>query len=297
MGGVRAAAPDAERAHRADGLRAALLAKLWTSAAVAAGAAWAVETSASGPGNHPIRAAGAILGTYGVVYFAITYLLNVEECAKAFRRVGQAAEVKRDAKYDDAAGGGTGCVPTCLGQTTDAASWRNLSRLAPGQSIEVTTKKGESLKGTFASVFRRGHKPGAEASQRRRPASGGARVSLRSSKRLNYTLAGLANRCGCRRRHRRRRGREPEQPRAAVTFANLKPAIIGAGCAIGALVGTLVGSWLGARGATVLPREIDQPFKSLNASFNFFLGFPAWRPLLMGASGADSWPINAAPYS
>jgi hypothetical protein len=34
-------------------------------------------------------------------------------------------------------------------------------------------------------------------------------------------------------------------------FRNLKPAIIGAVCAIGALVGTLVGLWLGGRGATV----------------------------------------------
>ena len=78
-----------------------------------------------------------------------------------------------------------------LGQTTDAASWQNLSRLAPGQSIEVTTKKGESLKGTFASVS-----DGAISLERKRqnvavPRAEIARVSLRSSKRLNYTLAGL----------------------------------------------------------------------------------------------------------
>jgi phage tail tape-measure protein len=120
-------------------------------------------------------------------------------------------------------------VSSLLGQTTDAASWRNLSRLAPGQSIEVTTKKGESLKGTFASVSE-----GAISLERKHqsvavPQAEVARVSLRSSKRLNYTLAGLAIGAG----------------------AGLKPAIIGAGCAIGALVGTLVGSWLGGRGATV----------------------------------------------
>jgi putative peptidoglycan lipid II flippase len=70
------------------GLAAALLAKLWTSAAVAAGAAWAVKLGI-GFGDHPIKAAVAILGTYGVVYFAITYLLNVDECARALRRVAK----------------------------------------------------------------------------------------------------------------------------------------------------------------------------------------------------------------
>jgi putative peptidoglycan lipid II flippase len=70
------------------GLPAALMAKLWSSAAVAAGAAWAVKLDI-GHGDHPIKAAVAILGTYGVVYFAITYLLNVDECARAFQRVAR----------------------------------------------------------------------------------------------------------------------------------------------------------------------------------------------------------------
>jgi putative peptidoglycan lipid II flippase len=70
------------------GLAAALMAKLWTSSAVAAGAAWAVKIG-MGHGDHPIQAAVAILGTYGVVYFAITYLLNVDECARAFQRVAK----------------------------------------------------------------------------------------------------------------------------------------------------------------------------------------------------------------
>jgi putative peptidoglycan lipid II flippase len=70
------------------GLPAALMAKLWTSSAMAASAAWAVKIGI-GHGDHPIKAAVAILGTYGVVYFAITYLLNVDECARAFRRVAK----------------------------------------------------------------------------------------------------------------------------------------------------------------------------------------------------------------
>ncbi len=70
------------------GLPAALLVKLWTSAAVAAAAAWAVKIGV-GFGDHPIQAAVVILGTYGVVYFAIAYWMRVEECAVALRRVAR----------------------------------------------------------------------------------------------------------------------------------------------------------------------------------------------------------------
>jgi putative peptidoglycan lipid II flippase len=69
------------------GLPAALMAKLWVSAAVAAGAAWAVKI---GIGHRrPIMAAVVILGTYGVVYFGTSYAMRVEECAVAFRRVAR----------------------------------------------------------------------------------------------------------------------------------------------------------------------------------------------------------------
>jgi hypothetical protein len=64
------------------------MAKLWTSAAVAAGAAWAVKLGI-GHRDHPINAAVAILGTYGVVYFGASYVLRVEECAGALRRVAR----------------------------------------------------------------------------------------------------------------------------------------------------------------------------------------------------------------
>jgi putative peptidoglycan lipid II flippase len=64
------------------------MAKLWTSAAVAAAVAWAMKLGI-GHGDHPIKAAAAILGTYGVVYFSITYWLRVEECAVALRRVAR----------------------------------------------------------------------------------------------------------------------------------------------------------------------------------------------------------------
>ena len=137
-----------------------------------------------------------------------------------------------------------------LGQATDASSWRILSRLAPGQSIEVTTRKGESLKGTFANVSE-----GSISLERKRgnaavPRAEVARVSLRTSKRMNYTLVGLAVGAGAGAGIGAGAG-ESLNNTSGGDFANLKPAIIGAGCAIGALVGTLVGSWLGGRGTTV----------------------------------------------
>jgi hypothetical protein len=137
-----------------------------------------------------------------------------------------------------------------LGQTTDTASWQNLSRLAPGQSIEVTTKKGESLKGTFASVS-----DGAISLERKHqsvavPRAEVARVSLRSSRRRNYMLIGLAVGAGAGAGIGAGAG-ESLNNTSGGDFANLKPAIIGAGCAVGALVGTMVGWGLGGRGATV----------------------------------------------
>ena len=66
------------------GLPATLVAKLWTSAAVAAAAGWGVKL-AVGEG-HKILYGAAILGTYGAFYFGAAYLLGVEECAGALRR-------------------------------------------------------------------------------------------------------------------------------------------------------------------------------------------------------------------
>jgi putative peptidoglycan lipid II flippase len=67
------------------GLPAALTAKLWLSAAVGAAAAWGVKL-ALGP-VHPIVAAILILTPYGIVYFAVGWLLRVEECAQLFAKV------------------------------------------------------------------------------------------------------------------------------------------------------------------------------------------------------------------
>jgi putative peptidoglycan lipid II flippase len=69
------------------GLPASLVAKLWTSAAIAAGAAWGLKL-VLGDG-HRIAFGIAILGTYGAIYFVAAYLLGVEECAGAMRRLAR----------------------------------------------------------------------------------------------------------------------------------------------------------------------------------------------------------------
>jgi putative peptidoglycan lipid II flippase len=67
------------------GLPAALVAKLWTAAAVAAAAGWMVKYAI---GIESPRVDGlAILAAYGLTYFGVSYLLGVEECARAIKRV------------------------------------------------------------------------------------------------------------------------------------------------------------------------------------------------------------------
>ena len=66
------------------GLTASLTARLWISAALAASAGWAVKF---GLGHHgPVLSALVVLGAYGVLYFALTYLLRVEECQLTLKR-------------------------------------------------------------------------------------------------------------------------------------------------------------------------------------------------------------------
>jgi len=66
------------------GIPAFLAAKLWTSAALGAAAAWAVKLLLGHRG--PIVSAVAILGVYGIVYFTVTYLLHIEECRLTLKR-------------------------------------------------------------------------------------------------------------------------------------------------------------------------------------------------------------------
>jgi putative peptidoglycan lipid II flippase len=67
------------------GLPVVYVAKLWASASAGALVAWGVRTML--PPLHPVAAAVAILGPYGLVFFAGTFLLSVPEAAGALSRV------------------------------------------------------------------------------------------------------------------------------------------------------------------------------------------------------------------
>ena len=74
----------------ATGVTLPLMAKLWTAAGVAACAAGALELYL--PAAGPIVAAVFVLATYGVIYFAVTFMLRIRTCrdvvGKLLRRAG-----------------------------------------------------------------------------------------------------------------------------------------------------------------------------------------------------------------
>jgi putative peptidoglycan lipid II flippase len=63
------------------GLPTKYVAKLWTAAALGAAAAWAVKIAV--PAMHPALVAVVVLGPYGLVFFATTFVLGVPETAGA----------------------------------------------------------------------------------------------------------------------------------------------------------------------------------------------------------------------
>lgn len=67
------------------GLPASVVARLWISAALAAGAAWGCKLMLGGHG--PVISAVVILGAYGVVYFGATWLMGIEECKEMIKRI------------------------------------------------------------------------------------------------------------------------------------------------------------------------------------------------------------------
>lgn len=69
------------------GLPASLVGRLWLAASVAAGAAWGIKLAIGH--RHPLVAGAVVLTPYGLLYFAGAYLLRVEECAGAFRRLAR----------------------------------------------------------------------------------------------------------------------------------------------------------------------------------------------------------------
>jgi putative peptidoglycan lipid II flippase len=70
------------------GVPASMMIKLWLASAISAAAACAVEYVL--PGHGPIVTAIFVIGAYGIVYFATTYLMHIRECEmllnKALRR-------------------------------------------------------------------------------------------------------------------------------------------------------------------------------------------------------------------
>jgi putative peptidoglycan lipid II flippase len=74
----------------ATGVTLSLMAKLWTAAGIAACAAGVVEHYL--PAVGPIITAIVVLATYGVIYFAATFMLRIRTCrdvvGKLLRRVG-----------------------------------------------------------------------------------------------------------------------------------------------------------------------------------------------------------------
>jgi len=69
----------------ATGLPFALAFKLWGGAATGAAAGWAVKLAIGS--REPWIEAVLVLGTYGVVYFAVAWVLRIEECRDALGRV------------------------------------------------------------------------------------------------------------------------------------------------------------------------------------------------------------------
>ena len=72
------------------GVPAGLVARLWVGAAVGAAAAWGIKLAIVGV--RPELTAIFVLVPYGLIYFAVTYLLRVEECGAMF---GKLARLRR----------------------------------------------------------------------------------------------------------------------------------------------------------------------------------------------------------
>jgi putative peptidoglycan lipid II flippase len=71
----------------ATGVPAGLVARLWVGAAVGAAAAWGIKLAIAGV--RPEITAILVLVPYGLIYFAVTYLLRVEECGAMFGRLAR----------------------------------------------------------------------------------------------------------------------------------------------------------------------------------------------------------------
>ena len=69
------------------GLPAAFVMRLWSAALLGAAAGWGIRLALGA--LDPLLIGVVVLVPYGLVYFAATWLLGVEECASLFRRLGR----------------------------------------------------------------------------------------------------------------------------------------------------------------------------------------------------------------
>jgi len=75
------------------GLPAVYLVKLWGSAAICAGLAWALKLSFGW--LHPIPLAAIVLGCYGVAYFGLTYAAGISESRAVIGRILRILKMSR----------------------------------------------------------------------------------------------------------------------------------------------------------------------------------------------------------
>jgi putative peptidoglycan lipid II flippase len=69
----------------ATGLPVVLVMRLWGSAAIGAAAGWGVKLATASRG--PLVDAVLVLGAYGLVYFAVAWVLRIEECTDTLARI------------------------------------------------------------------------------------------------------------------------------------------------------------------------------------------------------------------
>src|SRR6185295_6204958 len=67
------------------GLSASYVIKLWTAALICAGIGWGFKLLLGG--LHPIPLAAVVLGSYGVAYFVLTYLMGMKEALTVIGKI------------------------------------------------------------------------------------------------------------------------------------------------------------------------------------------------------------------
>jgi hypothetical protein len=127
----------------------------------------------------------------------------------------------------------------------DRSDWGNLHQLSPGESIVVTRKSGDSLKGVFISVKDESLTLGTKNNEVAVPKADVARVrkgAHRGSATLIGAVVGAGGGAGL------GAGLTAGNSRG---FVGGRPAVIGGFAVLGVLAGALIGLGLGSRHATV----------------------------------------------